>query len=48
MLGLQMSPIGGIYTCPIPSMDGGDQFDLTVDIAHLEFFIQISKIFTQV
>ena len=30
------------------SIDGEDQFDQTVDVAHPEFFIQIFKIFTQV
>jgi len=30
------------------SMNGGDLFDPTIDIVHLEFFIQISKIFTSV
>jgi len=43
-----MSPLGGYLYMSSSSMDGGDLFNPKVDIAHPEFSIQISKIFTSV
>ena len=42
---LQMTPLGYLHMST-SLMDGGDRFNPMVYIAHLEFFIQISKIFT--
>jgi len=43
-----MSPLGGYLYMSTSSMDGGDSFDPTVYIAHPDFSIQISKIFTSI
>jgi len=42
---LQMSPLGGYLYMSTSSMDGGDLFDLTVDIMQPKFFIQTFTIF---